>query len=224
MGIIFQSWRNAIITNHVPVLHPVRDLEELTREVHRRFRGITIHFPNQHPPQLPGAMLGGPSLGKEGLDAPLGLSSEVQGLDASQLPSGPLAPRLLPHHSSPNAHLPSPPFAQLPLASGCCLPRCSSDPAPSSTAIQSSARKPAKLDGAEESCGCVIPCWLLSTLTHSQTQYWLQTGALPNHRHSQNDTGAPGHPGDAHSPAASVQHTGAGLRPASMTPWNKRAL
>ena len=71
----------------------------------------------------------------------------------------------------------SQPFAQLPLASGCCLPRCSSDPAPSSTAIQSSARKPAKIDGAEESCRSVIPCWLLSTLTHSQTQYWLQTGA-----------------------------------------------
>lgn len=48
--------------------------------------------------------------------------------------------------------------------------------------------------------------------------------ALPNHRHSQNDTGAPGHPGDVHSPAASVQHTGAELRPASMTLWNKRAL
>ena len=53
-------------------------------------------------------MLGGPSLGKEGLDAPLSLSREVQGLDASQLPSGPLAPRLLPHHPSPNAHPPSP--------------------------------------------------------------------------------------------------------------------
>ena len=116
-------------------------------------------------------MLGGPSLGKEGLDAPLSLSREVQGLDASQLPSGPLAPRFLPHHPHLMLTLLFQPFAQLPLASGCCLPRCSSDPAPSSTVIQSSARKPAKLDGAEESCGSVTPCWLLSTLTHSQTQY-----------------------------------------------------
>ena len=44
--------------------------------------------------------------------------------------------------------------------------------------------------------------------------------ALPNHRHSQNDTGAPGHPGDVHSPAVSAQHTAAGLRPASMTRIN----
>ena len=44
--------------------------------------------------------------------------------------------------------------------------------------------------------------------------------ALPNHRHSQNDTGAPGHPGDVHSSALSAQHTAAGLRPASMTRIN----
>lgn len=31
--------------------------------------------------------------------------------------------------------------------------------------------------------------------------------ALPNHRHSQNDTGAPGHPGDVQSPAVSAQHS-----------------
>ena len=117
-------------------------------------------------------MLGGPTLVKEGLDAPLSLSSEVQGLDASRLPSGLLAPRLLPtiHHLMLTL-LPQP-FAQLPAAVYQDVPvTCDGSPAPSSTAIQSSARKPAKLDGAEESCGCVIPCWLLSTLTHSQTQY-----------------------------------------------------
>ena len=62
-------------------------------------------------------------------------------------------------------------------------------------------------------------CLLLHT--HKLSTDSRHVRARPHHRHSQDDTGARGHPGGAHSPAGSAQHTAAGIRPASMTLWNK---